>query len=60
MSKKRSLSGHSRKTIEEVFSDFVVSQTAQGLFYTNSLLVILYSSLKYHYIFRCRSIHSKA
>ena len=34
MSKKLSLSGHSRKTIEEVFNDFVVSQTAQGLYDT--------------------------
>lgn len=31
MSKKLSLSGQSRKTIEEVFGDFVISQTAQGL-----------------------------
>lgn len=31
MSKKLSLSGQSRKTVEEVFNDFVISQTAQGL-----------------------------
>ena len=31
MSKKLSLSGQSRKTVEEVFGDFVISQTAQGL-----------------------------
>ena len=31
MSKKLSLSGQSCKTVEEVFNDFVISQTAQGL-----------------------------
>lgn len=31
MSKKLSLSGQSRKTVAEVFNDFVISQTAQGL-----------------------------
>ena len=31
MSRKLSLSGQSHKTVEEVFSDFVISQTAQGL-----------------------------
>ena len=31
MSKKLSLSGQSRKTVEEVFNDFVISQTAPGL-----------------------------
>ncbi len=31
MSKKISMNGHSRKSMEEVFGEFVISQTAQGL-----------------------------
>lgn len=31
MARKITMNGHDRKTVAEVFEDFVISQTAQGL-----------------------------
>ncbi len=43
MSRKITMNGHSRKSVEEVFGEFVISQTAQGL----SLVTI--TNYKHHF-----------
>lgn len=36
MARKITMNGQSRKSVAEVFEDFIVSQTAQGLYHTKS------------------------